>query len=71
MRVLTMEETQQVSGGSCADFEEFLMAAFGGGLFGALAGSRGGLIGAAGGGIFGAALGGAMYLINHDGPCAS
>jgi len=71
MRVLTMEETQQVSGGSCADLESFLWASFGGAVGGFLRGAAGGPLSAFGSAVFGGALTGAMYLITHDGPCLS
>jgi len=71
MRVLTMEETQQVSGGSCAELDSFLWASFGGAMGGFLRGAGGGPLSAVGGAIFGGAITGAMYLISHDGPCMS
>ena len=71
MRTLTLEETQRVSGGSCADFGDFLWSAFGGALAGGLRGAAGGPLAAAANAVFGGAISGAMYLIAHDGPCVS
>lgn len=71
MRALTVQEMEQVSGGSCAELESLLWASFGGAVGGFLRGAAGGPLSAAGSAIFGGALTGALYLISHDGPCLS
>lgn len=71
MRVLTREEMNQVSGGSCAELDGLLWSSFGGAIGGFLRGASLGPWSAFGNAVYGAALSGAMYLISHDGPCAS
>lgn len=70
MRELSLEELKGVRGGSCADFEAWGWAMFGGAIGGFMRGAAGGPLVSAANGIFGGAMAGAMYLISHDAPCS-